>query len=286
MATESNHSNNSEYKGNGGITYAEMLDSELRKEAFCDNPDMERVTYLAMELSRIDPPKDEGAYRSYQEFCNLHGITIKNSKKHVSNKKVILIAAVITIVLSSVVAVGNKFNLFNMKYDSSKNRVTYSQKEDDEDSRHPDELNGISGSVTVQSIEAAQRILPFNILVPHYLPEEWFIDRIQIDNISEEFVEVYINYNDIYDNLRMSIYVSYTEKNTAENSQQYEDDYKMIDIVNIMGQEALIISDNYNLNCSFTFDKAVYVITAPQNINIEEFRRILESVDFMRGETK
>lgn len=76
MEIETNHSNKSENEENGGMTYVEMLDNELREEAFSDNPNIERIIYLSKELSRIDPPTDEGAYRTYQEFCKLHGITI------------------------------------------------------------------------------------------------------------------------------------------------------------------------------------------------------------------
>lgn len=286
MATESNHSNNSEYRESGGMTYAEMLDKELREEAFSDNPDMERIAYLSKELSKVDPPTDKGAYRTYEEFCKLHNITIVSGKKQKKHKKIFLIAAVISVLLlSSVVVIGNKFNLFELTFNDSDNKVNYSQQSETNNDKTNNTAQ-ISEQITVHSVEEAQRIIPFALIVPKKLPDKYSVENITVTNHANAVVQVGITYTGEDADSDLSLYAEYTSSGEpAKGSQQYEDDYKFEDSINIMGQEAMIISDEYNNTvCTFAFDRTIYTFIASQNLSKTEFREILSSMDFAEGE--
>lgn len=286
MKTRPNNQKEPGMSESGGMTYVEALRSEIRKEFFSKNPDIDRIMYLSEELTKKDPPESDGANMSYEEFCEKYGITIVDQKQSINYKKIIVIAATIAVVmLCSVAVIGSKFNLFELWFDDAKNRVIYQK----EDGRGGDYFIGeesmVADRITVYSEEEAQKNIPFSLLVPHDLLGEYEIDNINITSIPEAMTQVEMNYVDNERHLDMQIYVIYSLSDTnADKSQIYENDYSLQDSVEIMGQQAMIISDQYNSSCTFAFDKAVYTITASKYVPVDDFKKILGSVDFLRGE--
>lgn len=283
MASNNNKEFNKKTGRRGGTKYEEYIKNEIRKETFSDNCDVDRIMFLLDELKKIHPPKDVDIDESFRKFCEKNNIFVTSDNRHMKRKKIVLVAAAITIVIASgVIAIGDKFNVFDMWFASYENKVDYFQNTN-EDFNASDELNEVSKAVTVNTIEEAQRLIPFTLLVPYNLPEGYSIDDIQVDNISEDFVEVCINYSNDEKSI-ISIYATYTgSEDGATNSQQYEGDYGTSEMIKIMGQDCLITSDTYNSNCTFKFDKTVYAITASKNISMSEFKNMLESIDFWKG---
>lgn len=261
--------------------YEDYIKSEILRETFLKegNTDMERTAFLVRELNRINPPKDIDTDQSLQDFYRKYDISLNKVQHKVRNKKVIsLAAAIIVIATSSLVVVGNKFNLFDMCVRRDKNKISYSQ--DNTDLNKPESLSEASEIITVNTLEEALLYIPFSPIVPDYLPDNRSIEAIQINNISDKLIDMRIDYCDISENTDLSISIYYDGLNTdSVVSHGYETDYEIKKSIRILGQDCIITDDKYNHNCSFTFDKAVYNITASKNISLSEFEKILASMN-------
>ncbi len=278
-----NINNNSDGKTQGREMngYEDYIKTEILRETFFKegNADMERTSFLVRELNKINPPKDIDTEQSLQDFYRKYDIPLNMAQHKVRNKRVIsLAAAIIVIATSSLVVVGHKFNLFDMYVNRDKNKISYSQ--DNTDFDKPESLSEASEIITVNTLEEALLYIPFSPIVPDYLPDNRSIETIQINNISDKLIDIRIDYCDISENTDLSIYINYDGLNSDSIvSHSYESDYEIKKNIRILGQDCIITDDKYNHNCSFTFDKAVYNITASKNISLSEFEKILASMN-------
>ena len=126
----SNNHNNSDEKNLNmeGKNYEEYIEQEIIKETYLtEESDMDRIMFLVKEINKINPLKDIDESKSLDEFCKKYNVTVQSNYPKVRLKSIIaLVAAMLLILgLSSVVVVGNKFNLFNMDFNDSEKQVHY-----------------------------------------------------------------------------------------------------------------------------------------------------------------
>lgn len=276
----SNHENSDKIHSEVEVSaYKKYLEKEIIKETYLkENFNSERISFLIDELNTIDPPMDIDVRESLNKFHQTHISKInEGNKKHIRSRALVsLVAVIVLLSLSSVAVIGYKFNMFDMFITSNdmEKKVQYHNNDD-----IPEELHEASEIINVQSVDAALAHIPFMPVLPSYLPNGYSIKNIQINKTSEDFIDLRIDYINQNSNVDLNYSVLYTNhEGYEEMSRQYENDYNLTEVVKILGHDCVIFSDNYNNNCSFVFDKAVYSITVSKNVSLSEFKKILESI--------
>ena len=61
--------------------YAEYLRHLIRVETFSERLYVDKVIFLLDELKKVDHPKDEATYMSFEEFCRIHNVKVYTSKR-------------------------------------------------------------------------------------------------------------------------------------------------------------------------------------------------------------